>query len=119
MKSCQARAQYIAPLQTKERRSGAEEDGFALEHFDGEEEGDGGVNASGEEDENDGVPVIGSGDELLAKKADIQDGDEGELGSELDAGEHGGDGGGDNDKNHRREKALGVFLRFEEDRACH
>src|SRR5258708_39655646 len=109
MKSCQARAQYIAPLQTKERRSGAEEDGFALEHFDGEEEGDGGVNASGEEDENDGVPVIGSSDELLAKKADIQDGDEGELGSELDAVGHGGDGGGEYDERTWGGKSRGVF----------
>jgi len=31
----------------KEKKFRSEEDGFALEHFDGEEEGDGGVGTSG------------------------------------------------------------------------
>jgi hypothetical protein len=39
------------PLQGKEL--GAEEDGFALEHFDGDEEGGGGVDAGGGEDDGD------------------------------------------------------------------
>jgi len=34
-------------------RLGAEEDGFALEHFDGDEEGGGGVDAGGGEDDGD------------------------------------------------------------------
>jgi hypothetical protein len=40
----------------------AEEDGFALEHFYGDEESGGGVDAGGSEDDGDVVPVIGAGD---------------------------------------------------------
>src|SRR6266513_3605607 len=43
-------------------RSGAEEDGFALEHFDGDEEGGSGIHAGGGENHRDVIPVIGAGD---------------------------------------------------------
>jgi hypothetical protein len=51
-----------APRTERGRKLGAEEDGFALEHFDGEEEGGGGVDAGGGEDDGDVVPVVGAGD---------------------------------------------------------
>jgi hypothetical protein len=54
---------------------GAEEDGFALEGFDGDEDGGGGVNAGGGEDYRDGVPVVGAGDDFFADEAGVQDGD--------------------------------------------
>src|ERR1700682_2984277 len=101
------------------KKLGAEEDGFALEHFDGEEEGGGGVDAGGGKDDGDEVPVIGAGDEFLAKQADVQDRDEGELWGELDPGEHGGDGRYDNDKRHGREIALGLFVGLGEERDGH
>lgn len=47
-------------------RLGTEEDGFALEGFDGDENGDGGVDAGGCEDYGDGVPVVGAGDDFFA-----------------------------------------------------
>ncbi len=53
------------------KKLGAEEDGFALEHFDGEEKRDGGVEAGGGEDHPDVIPVVSAGDEFLAEKADI------------------------------------------------
>jgi hypothetical protein len=40
----------------------AEEDGFALEHFDGEEEGDGGVDTVGCKNDDNQIPMIGAGD---------------------------------------------------------
>ena len=60
-----------------ERKLGAEEDGFALEHFDGDEECRGGVDTGGREDDGDVVPVISADDQLLAEETDIEDGDEG------------------------------------------
>lgn len=45
---------------------GPEEDGFALEHFDGEEEGDGGVDAGGRKDDGYVIPVVGADDQFLA-----------------------------------------------------
>jgi hypothetical protein len=57
-------------------KSGAEEDGFALEHLDGDEKGGGGVDARGGEDDGDVVPMIGAGDELFAEQADVEYGDE-------------------------------------------
>ena len=59
---------------------GAEEDGFALEHFYGDEEGGGGVDAGGREDDGDEVPVIGAGDQFFAEQADVKDGNQGQLG---------------------------------------
>jgi hypothetical protein len=57
----------------RERReaesSGAEEDGFALEHFDGDEESDSGVNAIGSEDQCDQIPMIRACHEFLTQKA--------------------------------------------------
>ena len=89
---------------------GAEEDGFALEHFDGQEERDGGVNASRREDDGDKVPMISAGDELLAEKTDVEDGDEGELRSELDAGQHRSDGRNDDDESHGGDVGLRFFV---------
>ncbi len=77
---------------------GAEEDGFALEHFDGEEERSGRVNARGEENEGDVIPMIGASNELLAEKAGTEDRNEGKFGSELDTRKHGGDGRDDDHK---------------------
>jgi hypothetical protein len=53
----------LRPYKGKNLR--AEEDGFTLEHFDGEEEGDASVDAGGTEDDGDGVPVVGSGYEIF------------------------------------------------------
>jgi len=85
---------------------GAEEDGFALEHFDGEEKSGGGVGASGTEDQSDYVPMVGAGDEIFAKKADVENGDESEFGREFDAREHGGDRRDDDHEHERRDVAL-------------
>src|SRR5260370_41917507 len=53
------------------KKLGAEEDGFALEHFDGEEKRDGGVEAGGA-GENPGVNAVGGGgDGCRAGKARI------------------------------------------------
>ena len=41
---------------------GAEKDGFALEHFDGEKEGNGSVGAGRAENDGDQVPMVGPGD---------------------------------------------------------
>ena len=54
---------------------GAKEDGFTLEHFDGKEKGDGGVEAGGKEDEGDEVPVVGAGDEFFTKETYVENGD--------------------------------------------
>src|SRR6266404_3123615 len=96
-------------------KSGAEEDGFALEHFDGEEEGGGGVDAGGKENDGDEIPVVSAGDELFAEKADVEDGDERKFGSELRTGKHGRKSGNDNYKRHRREIALGFLVSFGEE----
>jgi len=48
------------------KTSGAEEDGFALEGFDGDENGEGGVDGGGGEDYGYGVPVVGAGDDFFA-----------------------------------------------------
>jgi|SRR5580658_8541810 hypothetical protein len=53
----------------------AEEDGFALEGFDGDEDGDGGVDTGGGEDYGDGAPMVGAGDDFFADEAGVQDGD--------------------------------------------
>src|SRR5207248_11166940 len=65
--------------------SGAEEDGFALEGFDGEEQGYGGIDAGGDKNEGDGVPMIGAGHDFFADQAGVENGDKRELGGELDA----------------------------------
>src|SRR5882672_12148413 len=98
---------------------GAEEDGFALEHFDGEEKGGGGVDAGGSENDGDEIPVIRAGDELFAEKANVKDGDERKFGSELHAGKHGRNSGNDDDKGHRREIALGLFVGLGEESDGH
>jgi hypothetical protein len=46
----------------QKKKLGTEEDGFALEHFDGEEESGGGVDAGGTKDHSDYVPMISAGD---------------------------------------------------------
>lgn len=98
---------------------GAEKDGLALEHFDGDEEGESGVNAVGGKDQGDKIPVICARDEFFAQEACAENGNEGKLGSELDAGKHGGDGGNDDDKCHRGEIALGFFVSFGEESDGH
>src|SRR5260370_11453945 len=97
------------------KKLGAEEDGFALEHFDGEEKRDGGVEAGGGEDHPDVIPVVGAGDEFLAEKADVENRDKRKFGGEFHAGKHGGNGGKDDDKGHRREIALSFFVGFGEE----
>ena|SRR5882724_9269524 len=67
----------------------------------------------------DEVPVIRAGDELFAEEADVQDGDERELGSELHAGKHGSDGGDNDDKGHWGEIALCFFIGLGEERDGH
>ena len=47
--------------------SGAEEDGFALEHLDGEEQGYGGIHAGGNKDDGDEIPVVSAGDKFFAE----------------------------------------------------
>src|SRR5260370_17151417 len=94
------------------KKLGAEEDGFALEHFDGEEKRDGGVDAGGGEDHPDVIPVVGAGDEFLAEKADIEDRDERKFGGEFHAGKHGRNGGKEEHQGHRGGEALGFFLGF-------
>src|SRR5712664_510607 len=110
MKSWRAGAQYIAPLQRK--KLGAEEDGFALEHFDGEEEGGRGVDAGRAEDDGDEVPVVSTGDEILAEQTDIENGNERKFGSEFNARQHGGDRRDDHDEHERCDVALGFFMAF-------
>src|SRR5437588_666815 len=100
-------------------RLGAEEDGLALEGFEGEEEGDGGVDGGGGEDESDGAPVVGAGDDFLADEAGVEDGDERELGRELDTGHDGSDGRDDDDEGQGSEIALGLFVGFGEERDGH
>src|SRR5277367_665645 len=94
----------------------AEEDGFALEHFYGDEEGGGGVDAGGGEDDGDVVPVIGAGDQFFAEETDVENGNEGQFQREIDSGQHGGDGGNDDQKGHGREVALRFFVGFGEKR---
>ena len=57
------------------RELGAEEDGFALEGFDGDEDGSGGVDAGGGEDDGDGSPVVGAGDNFFTDEAGVENGD--------------------------------------------
>jgi hypothetical protein len=59
----------VAPLQ----RLGTEEDGFTLEHLDGDEKSRCSVDTGGCEDKRDVIPVIGAGDKFLAKQAGIKD----------------------------------------------
>ena len=54
------------PCPYRGKKLGTEEDGFALEGFDGDEDGGGGVDAGGGEDHGDGSPVVGAGDNFLA-----------------------------------------------------
>ncbi len=63
--------------------------------------------------------MIGASDQLFAEKAYVEDRDEGELGSELDPGKHSGNRRDDNDKCHRCEIALGLFVSFGEERDGH
>jgi len=60
------RAGQARPLQGKSERSGAEEDGFALEGLDGDEDGDRRIYAGGSEDDGNGIPVVGTGDDFFA-----------------------------------------------------
>src|SRR5260370_22077992 len=92
------------------KKLGAEEDGFALEHFDGEEKRDGGVDAGGGEDHPDVIPVVGAGDEFLAEKADVEDRDERKVGGEFHAGKHGRNGGKESTRGHRRAVTLRRFV---------
>src|SRR6266513_213140 len=100
-------------------RSGAEKNGFALKHFYGEEEGDGGIDTSRRKDDGDVVPVIGAGYELFAEQTDVQNWNERELGGKLHAGKHGGDGREDDDESHRREITLSLFVGLGEERDGH
>src|SRR5205807_6685914 len=94
--------------------SGAEEDGFALEHLDGEEQGYGGIHAGGNKDDGDEIPVVSAGDKFFAEEAHVKNGDERELGSKLDAGEHGGDRRDNDDESQRRQIALRFLVGFGE-----
>src|SRR5277367_4317439 len=94
----------------------AEEDGFALEHFYGDEEGGGGVDAGGGEDDDDVVPVVGAGDQFFAEEADVENGNEGELCVEIDAGKHGGYRGDNYQKHKWRDVALRLLIGFGEQR---
>src|SRR5713226_3173216 len=98
---------------------GAEENGFALEHFDGEEESDGGVDAGGEENEGDKIPVIGAGDEFFAEQAHVDNRDEGQFGSEFDARDNARNGGDDDDHAHGGQVALRFFITLGEKRDGH
>ena len=102
------------PLQ--KQALGAEEDGFALEHFDGEEERGGGVHAGREENEGNGVPVVGACDDVFAHQAGVEDRNQSELGREFDPGHEGSNGGNDNYKGHGSEVALGFFVALGEER---
>src|SRR5256885_9863547 len=95
------------------------EDGFTLEGFDGEEEGDGGVDARGHEDEGDRVPVVRASDDFFANEAGVEDGNDSELGGELDTGKHGGDRGDYDDESEWREIALGLFVGLGEESDGH
>src|SRR5260370_36638892 len=108
MKSWGGGGEYIASLLRK--KLGAEEDGFALEHFDGEEKRDGGVEAGRAEDDGDQGPVGSTGDEILAEQTDIENGNERQFGREFNAGENGGDRRDDHEEHERGELALGFFL---------
>src|SRR5579859_1088305 len=101
------------------RNSGAEEDGFALEHFDGDEESDGCVYAIGSEDQCDQIPMIRACHEFLTQKAGSENGNERKFGGELDAGKHGGDGGNDDNESHGSEIALGFLVGFGEESDGH
>ena len=101
------------------KKLGAEEDGFALEHFDGDKEGGRSIDARGKKNDGDVIPVVGAGDEFFAEEADVQNRDERKLGSQLHAGKHGGDGGNDDDKGHRREITLRFFISLGEERDGH
>jgi len=65
------------------------------------------------------MPVIGTGDKFFAEKAGAENGDERQLGSKLNAREHGGDGGDDDYEGHGREVALGLFVGFGEESDGH
>src|SRR5260370_36676961 len=93
---------------------GAEENGFALEHFDGEEEGDGGVDAGGKENEGDEIPVIGAGEEFFAEQAHIDNRDEGQFGGEFDARENDRNSGENEDSRHQVQEALRFFITLRE-----
>ena len=94
----------------------AEEDGFALEHFDSERQSNGGVDAGGRKDDGDEIPMIGASDEFFAEQTDTENGDKREFGIQLNAGKHGGDGGDDDDKHERHDVALGFLVAFCESR---
>src|SRR5579859_861950 len=95
------------------------EDGFALECFDGEEQRDGGIDAGRYKNQDNGIPVVGAGHDLLANQASVEDGNEGELRSEIDAGEQGRDGGNDHQEGHGCEIALRFFVALGKERDGH
>src|SRR5712692_11663978 len=92
--------------------SGTKEDGFALKHLDSNEEFGGGINTSREKDEDYEGPMVGTGDKFLAEQANVENGNDGEFRSELNAGQHGRNGRDDHDESHGSEIALGFFVGF-------
>src|SRR5437899_10031982 len=70
---------------------GAEEDRLALEHFDGDEERRGRIDAAREQNKQDVVPVKSAGDYFFADQASAEDGNESELGGEVETGQKRGD----------------------------
>lgn len=65
---------YMGGWCAKAPGSGAEENGFALENFDGDKDGYGGVDAGGGEDRRNRTPMIGAGDDFFADQAGVEDG---------------------------------------------
>ena len=70
---------------------GAEEDRLALEHFDGDEERRGRIDAARDQNKQDVVPVKSAGDYFFADQASAEDGNESELGGEVETGQKRGD----------------------------
>src|SRR6266571_3297328 len=103
----------------REFLSGAKEDGFALKHFDSDEECGGGIKTSGEKDESYESPMVGAGDKFFAEQAHVENGNDGEFRSELNARQHGCNGRDDNDESHGSEIALGFFVGFGKERDGH
>src|SRR6266566_1394539 len=88
----------------------AEEDGFALEHLDGEEEGSGGVDAGRCKDDGDEIPMVSANHKFLAEQTYIEDGDERQFGSELHTRQHRRDRRDDDDEDERHDIALRFFV---------
>src|SRR5215472_2044117 len=104
---------------TKARESsedylGAEEDGFALEHLYGDEQRKGGIDAAGRQDEQNVVPMKSAGNNLLANQAGAENGNQSELGIQIETGQERSNRRDNHDEGHRREVTLCFFVAFGE-----